>query len=92
METVSVKENRQNGKHSDWDREAVKKLITDEIKHSLDEELRKAAQELQEEQRKAIHQIVEDQRMAIREVVEQEKKAIWAKADELKKSILDIEV
>lgn len=69
-------------------REAVKKLINAEVKSALDEELRKAAQELQEEQRKAIHELVEEHKAAIREVVEEEKLAIWARADELKKSIL----
>lgn len=69
-------------------REAIKKLIDTEVKNALDEELRKAAQELVEEQRKAIQQLVEEHKMAIREVVAEEKKAIWARADELKKSIL----
>ena len=68
-------------------REAVRRLIEVEIRSVVDEELRKAAQELLEEQRKAISQMVEEQRMVIREVVEEEKKAIWSRVEDLRQSI-----
>ena len=69
-------------------REAVKKLIETEVKDAIDEELRKAAQELLEEQRKAIRQMVEEHKLAIKEAVEEEKKAIWTRVEELRRSIL----
>ena len=71
-------------------RESVRKLIDDEVKNALDEELRKAAQELIEEQKRAITEIVEEHRSAIKQVVEEEKKEIWAKAKALRKSIQKI--
>lgn len=73
-------------------RDGVKKLIEAEMKNVVDEEMRKAAQELLEEQRQAIRQMVEEQRAIIREVVEEEKKAIWARAEELRQSISKIGV
>ena len=71
-------------------REAVRNLIETEVKNVIDDEMRKAAQELLDEQRKAIRQIVEEHRIAIREAVEEEKKAIWSRVEELKKSILKL--
>lgn len=71
-------------------REAVKKLIETEVKDAIDEELRKAAQELLEEQRKAIRQMVEEHKLAIKEAVEEEKKAIWTRVEELRRSILKL--
>ncbi len=71
-------------------RESIKKLIETSIKGVLDEEMRKAAQELMEEQRKAVKQILEEQKAVLREVVEEEKKAIWARAEELRKSIVKL--
>lgn len=71
-------------------RVAVKKLIETEVRNVIDEEMRKAAQELLEEQRKAIRQMVEEHRTAIRQAVEEEKKAIWARVEELKKSMLKL--
>ena len=71
-------------------RDAVKKTIEAEVKNTLDEELRKAAEELLEEQRKAIRQMVEEHRIAIRQAVEEEKKAIWTRVEELRKSILKL--
>ncbi len=68
--------------------EHVRKLIYDELKNALDEEMQKAAQELLEEQRKAIRQVLEENKAAIRQVVEEEKKNIWDKADSLRQSIL----
>ena len=68
-------------------REAVRKLIETEVKNTIDDEMRKAAQELLEEQRKAIRQMVEEHKSAIREAVEEEKKVIWTRVDELRKSI-----
>ncbi len=77
-------------KNVDEYRDAVKKLIETEVKDAIDEELRKAAQELLEEQRKAIRQMVEEHRLAIKEAVEEEKKAIWTRVEELRKSILKL--
>ena len=71
-------------------RDAVRKLIEAEIRNVVDEEMRKAAQELMEEQRKAIRQMVEEQKAVIREVVEEEKKAIWARIEEMRQSISKI--
>ena len=71
-------------------RDAVKKLIETEVRNAIDEELRKAAQELMDEQKKAIRQMVEEHRLAIKEAVEEEKKAIWTRVDELRKSILKL--
>ncbi|MDD5081991.1 MAG: hypothetical protein PHU08_01325 [Dehalococcoidales bacterium] len=71
-------------------RDAVKKLIETEVRNAIDEEMRKAAQELLEEQRLAIRQMVEEHRSAIREAVEEEKKAIWVRVEELRKSILKL--
>ncbi len=71
-------------------REAVKKLIETEVRNTIEEEMRKAAQELLDEQRKAIKQMVEEHKVAIKEAVEDEKKAIWARVEELKKSILKL--
>ncbi len=71
-------------------RDAVKSLIEAEIRNVVDEEMKKAAQELLEEQRKAIRQMVEEQKRVIREVVEEEKKAIWARVEELQQSISKI--
>ena len=58
-------------------RESVRKLIEKEVQNAMDEELRKAAQELVDEQRKAIRQIVE-------------KKAIRVRAEDLRKSMLKL--
>ena len=71
-------------------RDAVKKLIETEVKNTIDEELRKAAQELLEEQKKAISHMVEEHKLAIREAVEEEKKVIWTRVEELRKSILKL--
>ena len=71
-------------------REMVRKLIETEVRNTIDEEMKKAAQELLDEQRKAIRQMVEEHRMAIREAVEEEKRAIWTRVEELKKSILKL--
>jgi len=71
-------------------REAVKSLIEAELRNVVDEEMRKAAQELLEEQRKAIKQMVEEQKKVIWEAVEEEKKAIWSRVEELRQSISKI--
>ncbi len=92
MEAVSSKESKRAIQGLEEEREAVKRLINAELKHTLDEELRKAAQEVQEEQRKAIRQIIDDQRAAIRQVVEEEKRTIWERADEFKESIINLDV
>ena len=94
METVTepgreAELNKEGNKVDDY-RDAVKKLIESEVRNVIDEEMRKAAQELLDEQKKAIRQLVEEHRLAIREVVEDEKKAIWARLEELRKSILKL--
>lgn len=78
------------GKNMSEYRETVRKVIETEVRNLIDEEMRKAAQELLDEQKKAIRQLVEEHRLAIREVVEEEKKAIWARLEELRKSILKL--
>ena len=88
--TVGHEKEVKFGKNVDEYREAVRNLIETEVKNVIDEEMRKAAQELLDEQRKAIRQMVEEHRTAIREAVEEEKKAIWARVDDLKKSILKL--
>ncbi len=70
---------RRRGDKVDNYREAMRKLI--------EEEMRKAAEELLEERRKAIKQVLEEQRKAIREVVEEEKKAVWSRLEELRDSV-----
>jgi ATP-dependent Zn protease len=69
-------------------REGIRQLIDGEVKKVLDEEMRKATQELIEEQRKAVRQIIEEHKTAIRQVVEEEKKTIWEKAEALRNSML----
>ena len=76
--------------NTDEYRESIKKLIDTEVRNALDEEMRKAVQELMEEQRKAVRQIVEEHKAAIRQVVDEEKKAIWEKAEALRKSMLKL--
>ena len=71
-------------------REAVRKLIETEVKNVIDEEMKKAAQELLDEQRNAIRQMVEEHKIAIRQAVEEEKKAIRQRVEELRKSILKL--
>ncbi|MFC1871784.1 hypothetical protein ACFLYF_05255 [Chloroflexota bacterium] len=91
METTvgREKESRLDNSVDDY-RQGVKNLIEAEVRNVIDEEMKKAAQELLDEQRKAIRQIVEEHRVAIREAVEEEKKAIWSRVEELKKSILKL--
>ena len=83
-------ENSKIGSDVNEYREMVRKLIETEVKNTIDDEMRKAAQELLDEQRKAIRQMVEEHRVAIREAVEEEKKAIWTRVEELRKSILKL--
>jgi TRAP-type C4-dicarboxylate transport system substrate-binding protein len=91
METTVNNENlvQLNGNADEY-RKGVMELIESEVRIVIDEEMKKAAQELLEEQRKAIKQIVDEHRAVIREVVEQEKKAAWSRAEELRKSILKL--
>jgi len=69
-------------------RESIKRLIGEEVKNALEDEIRKASQELMEEQRQAVHQVVEELKQAIKQVVDEEKKSIWEKADALRNSII----
>lgn len=63
-------------------RDAVKKLIDAEMENVIEEEMRKATEELLEEQRKTIREVVEEQKQIIREVVNQEKEAVRARVEE----------
>jgi len=83
-------EHRRESAGADAQRDAVRKLIEAEIRNVVDEEMRKAAQELMEEQRRAIRQMVEEQKAVIREAVEEEKKAIWTRVEEMRQSISKI--
>ena len=65
-------------------------LLIAEIRNVVDEEMKKAAQELLEEQKRAIRQMVEEQKKVIWEAVEEEKKAIWSRVEELRQSISKI--
>ena len=87
--TSEVAHDKAGGDVIDY-RGAVKRLIETEVRNAVDDEMRKAAQELLEEQRRAIRQMVEEHRVAIREAVEEEKKAIWTRVEELRKSILKL--
>jgi ClpP class serine protease len=69
-------------------RENIRRLMMDEVRKIVDEEMQKASQELLEEQRKAIRFILDEHKAAIRQVVEEEKKSIWEKAEMLRQSIL----
>ena len=78
------------GKNIDEYRETVRKVIETEVRNLIDEEMRKAAQELLDEQKEAIRKLVEEHKLAIREVVEEEKEAIWTRLEDLRKSILKV--
>jgi len=69
-------------------REAVKKLINAEVKNVLDDEIKKAAQELIDEQKKAVRQVLDEHKAVIQQIMEEERKSIWEKAESLRKSIL----
>ena len=75
-------------------RDAVKKLIEGEMENVIEEEMRKATEELLEEQRKTIREAVEEQKKIIREVVNKEKEMVRARVEEriteLRKSISKI--
>lgn len=88
--TVGSEKVVQINSNADEYRKGVMSLIEVEVRNVIDEEMKKAAQELLDEQRKAIQQIVEEHRIVIREVVEQEKKAVWTRVEELRKSILKL--
>ena len=68
----------------------VRNLINTEVQKVMDEEVKKATQELFDEQRRAIKQIVEEHRLVIKEIVEEERKAIWEKAEALRESIMKV--
>ncbi len=71
-------------------RDTVKRLIENEVKGVIDEEMKKAAQELVEEQRKALRQLIDESKTIIREVVEEEKRTIWERAQQLRRSISNL--
>ena len=89
LKTGNESETRPNSNMDEY-RKEVMYLIEAEIRNVIDDEMKKAAQEILDEQRKAIQQIVEEQKTVIREVVEQEKKAVWTRVEELRKSILKL--
>ena len=86
------KKETNGGESTDIDaqREAVRRLVQDEIRSALDEELKMATQELLEEQRTAIRQMVEEQKRVIREAVDEERKAIWVRLEEIRQAISKI--
>jgi soluble cytochrome b562 len=86
------KETEREEESTDMDdqREAVRRLVQDEIRSALDEELKMATQELLEEQKAAIKQMVEEQKRVIREVVDGERKEIWVRLEEIRQAISKI--
>jgi len=71
-------------------RESIKKMIDTALKNTLDEEMRKAVQELMEEQRKAVRQVQDELKTTLRQIVDEEKKSIQERAEELRKSVLKL--
>ena len=69
-------------------RASVKNLIETEVGNIIDEEIKKAAQELIDEQRRAIREAVNEHKAIVREVVEEEKRSIHERIDELRESII----
>ena len=88
MEVTASQEKESNS--AEAKKKAVKELIEAEIRGIIDEEMRKAAEELMEEQRRLIRQMVEEQKKLIREVVEEEKRSIFERVEELRQSISKI--
>ncbi len=81
---TKVNEKRDNGKASeiggsDIYRESIKKALYSAMGNAIDDETRRATQEMIEERENAIKQIAEEQSSIIKKIVEDEKKAIWAK-------------
>jgi len=74
----------------DDQREAVRRLVQGEITIALDEELKRATQELLEEQKAANRQRVEEQKRVIKEVVDDERKEIWVRLEEIRQAISKI--
>jgi len=68
-------------------RVSLKKQMEKEVEVILDEEIRKAAQELIQEQWRAIRETAEEHKQIIREVVAEEKLAFQARVEEFKRSI-----
>ncbi len=66
------------------------RLLETELADILNEEIKKAAQELLEEQKKMIRQLVAENKTIIRQIIEEEKQAAWSNPVELRKSILTI--
>ena len=88
--TMTIEGSPRTSETNDEYRDSIKKLIDAAIKTSLDEELRKASQELMDEQRKAIKEILEEQKATLRQIVDEERKAIWDRAEELRRSIIKL--
>ena len=68
-------------------REAIRKLIEDYIRDDVEEEMRKAEDELLAARRQAIKQVLEEQRQAIKHVVEEQRQVVWAGLEDLRDSI-----
>ena len=88
---VTVNEKRDNGKASevggiDLYRESIKKVLSSAMGNALDDETRRATQEMMRERENAIKQIAEEQSSVIKKIVEDEKKAIWARTLETQQS------
>jgi hypothetical protein len=72
-------------------RENVRRMMQDEVRNIIDDEMRKAIQELLEEQRNAIKLISNEQKAVIRQIVEEEKKLIWERSEMLAQSSLKLD-
>ena len=70
-------EGQQQASNSTEDyRASVKIMIESAAAGIIDDEIKKAAQELIEEQRRAIREAVEEHKAIVREVVEEEKRSV----------------
>ncbi len=70
--------------------DGVWRLLETELADILNEEIKKAAQELLEEQKKMIRQLVDENKTIIRQIIDEEKQAAWDNQIALRKSILTI--
>jgi hypothetical protein len=67
--------------------EAMRKLIEDDIRNDVEEEMRKAADELLAARRQAIREVLEEQRQAIKQVIEEQRQVVWAGLEDLRDTI-----
>lgn len=67
-------------------KKSIRKMLYSTLGNALDDETRRANQEMTEEREKAIKLIADEQKSAIRQFVEEEKKTIWTKTQEGRQS------